>query len=202
MRWRHAIGRFVLAICVSGIGVHVSAAVAADATETTLRSLVRDATTYLGLVENLHRPNPAPQGSRFVVPYGRLIQNAGRRHHIPEPLIAAVIQCESDRHPDAHSRAGARGLMQVMPATAVGEFLVDPQMLWDPAINIEVGTAYLRRLAHRYRGRTDAVIAAYNAGPTRIESGKQLPGETVRYLRCVRGWHVRYAVLLAVEPRR
>ena len=92
--------------------------------------------------------------------------------------------------------------MQVMPATPAGAFLVDPQMLSDPAINIEVGTACLRRLAGRYRGHTDAVVAAYAAGPTRIESRRRLPGKTACSMRCVRRRHVRYAILLVDEPTK
>ena len=124
------------------------------------------------------------------------IREASRRHRIPEPLIAAVIKCESNWNPRARSHKGARGLMQVLPRTAKGTFGVRPARLWEPETNIDVGTAYLRRLAGRYRGDTADVIAAYNAGPTRVDGRSRLPRETRLYARCVRYWHGQYAMVL------
>jgi|TARA_Y100000031_G_C8072591_1_gene315778 soluble lytic murein transglycosylase len=82
--------------------------------------------------------------------------------------------------------------MQVLPQTAQGTFGIPPSYLWDPDINIKVGTAYLRLLANRYNGKTSTVIAAYNAGPTRIDRGQTLPRETRGYIRCVKRWHPVY----------
>ena len=133
---------------------------------------------------------------RFRVPYMNSITLASRRYAIPEPLIAAVIKCESNWNPRAHSRANARGLMQVLPRTARGTFGVSPRHLWDPATNIELGTAYLRRLADRYQGNALRVVAAYNAGPTRIDRNTRPPRETRRYIRCIRQWHAVYEQFL------
>lgn len=113
------------------------------------------------------------------------------------PLILAVIKCESDFDSRAVSRKGARGLMQVMPATAAGTFDVHPDQLFTPAINIDTGTAYLGLLADRYRGRTLQVLGAYNAGPSRIDSGSRLPRETRAYIRCVGKAYEHYAPLTA-----
>ena len=82
--------------------------------------------------------------------------------------------------------------MQVLPQTAWRTFGVRLENLWDPAINISVGTAYLRLLANRYNGNTLNVIAAYNAGPTRVDRRQKLPRETRGYIRCVRRWHPVY----------
>ena len=82
--------------------------------------------------------------------------------------------------------------MQVLPQTAWGTFGVRSEHLWDPAINISVGTAYLRLLANRYNGNTLNVIAAYNAGPTRVDRRRKLPRETRGYIHCVRRWHPVY----------
>lgn len=84
----------------------------------------------------------------------------------------------------------------MLPRTALEDFGVRPARLWEPATNIDVGTAYLRRLAHRYRGDAADVIAAYNAGPTRVDRRSRLPRETRLYKRCVRTWHGRYARVL------
>ena len=90
-----------------------------------------------------------PAGQMDPVPYYAEIKNAAHLHRIPEPLIAAVIRCESNWDPGAESSKGARGLMQILPRTAVTVYGVGPALLWDPWTNISVGTAYLRRLADR-----------------------------------------------------
>jgi len=98
------------------------------------------------------------------------IAASAERHRINPYLVAAVINEESGFDPAAESRAGAIGLMQVMPATAEElriRGLVDDGVvaagLADPAANIEYGTAYLRLLVERYH-EIETVLAAYNAG--------------------------------------
>ncbi len=114
------------------------------------------------------------------------IAAASRRFAIPEALLRAVMQAESDGVPTATSPAGAIGLMQLMPATwsmirrryRLGD---DP---YAPADNIMAGAAFLRELIDRY-GAPD-FLAAYNAGPARAEAwrtqGVPLPDETRRYV--------------------
>ena len=129
---------------------------------------------------------------RDRVPYYSAIHQASERYQIPRPLIAAVIRCESNWDPSALSHAGARGLMQVLPKTAERTFRVHPSRLWDVETNINLGTAYLRLLANHYRGKTARVIAAYNAGPTRVDRDMRLPAETRRYQLCVSRWYSAY----------
>lgn len=119
------------------------------------------------------------------------IAEASRRFGIPEAWIRAVMRAESDGQTmldgrPITSRAGAMGLMQVMPETwaelpARYRFGADP---YDPHDNILAGTAYLRELYDRY-GYPD-LFAAYNAGPHRFDAhlhgGKPLPDETRTYL--------------------
>jgi soluble lytic murein transglycosylase-like protein len=81
--------------------------------------------------------------------------------------------------------------MQVMPDTAE-IFGVEAEELWDPDTNIAVGSAYLGRLAHRFRKDVPEMVAAYNAGPTRALNGHPLPRETVLYRRCVNRWYQRF----------
>ena len=141
-------------------------------------------------------PSPTvggPAVQEDPLPYYAEIQYAAQLHRIPEPFIAAVIRCESNWDPGAESSKGARGLMQILPRTAVTVYGVRPALLWDPWTNISVGTAYLRWLADRYRGNPYQVLAAYNAGPTRIDKQLPLPRETLRYRKCVGGWYPRYA---------
>ena len=163
-----------------------------------VRQLIADAHAYNRLVERINGGSPVPTirvpaVHKNPVPYYAEIQNAARLHRIPEPFIAAVIRCESNWDPGAESSKGARGLMQIMPRTAVTVYGVRPALLWDPWTNIRVGTAYLRRLADRYQGNPYQVVAAYNAGPTRIDKRLSLPRETRRYRKCVGRWYPRYA---------
>ncbi len=112
----------------------------------------------------------------FPVSYAERIDDAAARHGVDAHLVAAVIRCESGWNELAQSRAGAVGLMQIMPDTAktVSEMeLVDnktynPSDLTDPATNIEYGTAYLSYLQSNL-ATSDEVIAAYNAGLGTVE---------------------------------
>ena len=163
--------------------------------------LLFEAQSLARLIKRLDRQGPRPPMARFEtasppyrnrIPYAKFIRRASRGYGIPEPLIAAVIKCESNWNHLARSRANAQGLMQVLPLTARGTFGVPPENLWDPATNIHVGTAYLRLLANRYNGNTTKVLAAYNAGPTRVDARRTLPRETRGYIHCVRRWHPVY----------
>ncbi len=107
----------------------------------------------------------------FPVTYAERIDDAAERYGVDEHLIAAVIRCESGWNDTAQSKAGAVGLMQIMPDTAksltelklVDTNRFDPNNLTDPATNIEYGTAQLSYLQDQF-ATTDQVIAAYNAG--------------------------------------
>ncbi len=114
------------------------------------------------------------------------IAEAAQRFRIPEHWIRAVMQAESAGNPRAVSRAGAMGLMQIMPGTwaelrAAHGFGVDP---FDRRENILAGTAYLRQMYNQFGA--PGFLAAYNAGPGRyaehLRTGRSLPRETRRYV--------------------
>ena len=179
-----------------GVAFHVIADLGTER-----RVAARSLTRLMARMDGTRPTNGPKTAISFTVtpkqlPFRAEIRAASRRYRIPEPLIAAVIKCESNWNPRARSAKGARGLMQVLPRTARGTFGVRPARLWEPETKIDVGTAYLRRLAGRYRGDTADVIAAYNAGPTRVDRRSRLPRETRLYARCVRTWHGRYASVL------
>ena len=127
------------------------------------------------------------QRSAAAHPYAGHVAEAARRFGIPETWIWAVMRVESGGDSRAVSRAGAMGLMQIMPATwaelrARYGLGADPFDLRD---NIMAGAAYLREMHDRY-GSARAMLAAYNAGPGRYDDylsrGRPLPPETVGYL--------------------
>lgn len=114
------------------------------------------------------------------------VAEASRRFGVPAPWILAVMRVESGGDPRAVSRAGAMGLMQVMPAT-YAELRRDLGLGSDPLAirdNVLAGVAYLRRMFDRYG--TPGFLAAYNAGPGRWEAHlagvRPLPVETIRYV--------------------
>lgn len=112
----------------------------------------------------------------YPLDYVSEIQAAADRHRVNPYLVAAVINEESGFRADIESRAGAVGLMQVMPDTAdelrlrgiVSADIVGDRPLSDPVANIEYGTAYLRYLVDRYH-EIETVLAAYNAGLRHVD---------------------------------
>jgi len=97
-------------------------------------------------------------------------------------LVLAVIWAESNFNPRAHSSKDARGLMQLIPATASRFGVMDT---WDPSQNMHGGMAYLRWLMQRFHGDVELVLAAYNAGENAVESYRGIPPypETRNYVK-------------------
>jgi soluble lytic murein transglycosylase-like protein len=113
----------------------------------------------------------------------RCVLADSRAEAIDPALIEAIIANESGFDSRATSRAGARGLMQLMPQTAASLGVVDP---YDVAQNVRGGTKYLRELLDCF-GDVELAVAAYNAGPAAVERYGGVPpyAETRRYVRSV-----------------
>jgi hypothetical protein len=112
------------------------------------------------------------------------IRAAAQRYQLPESLLRAVIHTESNYYSQAVSRAGAVGLMQLMPKTAKALGVRDA---FDPGQSVHGGARYLRLLANRYDGDMVLVLAAYNAGAGNVERYGGVPpfAETRAYVRSV-----------------
>jgi soluble lytic murein transglycosylase-like protein len=105
-------------------------------------------------------------------PIKDLIASAASRYQIDPDFVDSVVKAESGFNPTAVSPAGARGLMQLMPRTAAW---LGVENVFDPAANVEGGTKYLRQLLDQYDGDAVKVLAAYNAGPRRVEQYGGIP---------------------------
>jgi len=129
-------------------------------------------------------PAPPAPASSLNVPFGELIRTAAEKHGVDQELIASVIAVESNFNPRAVSPKQARGLMQLLPEIAARFTVAD---VFDPAQNIDAGTRYLKELLTRYDQDLALALAAYNAGPDRVEQYRGVPPfpETRTYLRRV-----------------
>lgn len=114
-----------------------------------------------------------------------LIEAAAKREGVSADLVRAVMEQESALRPCAVSSKGAQGLMQLMPSVQQEFGVRDP---FDPAQSIDAGTRYLKQLLGRYKGNLDLVLAAYNAGPARVDKDGGVPAipETKQYVEAVR----------------
>ncbi len=139
---------------------------------------------------------PPPPWAARLPPVGRpwaaQIDAVAASRGVDGRLMAAVVWTESNFRPDVVSHAGAIGLAQLMPGTATG-LGVDP---WDPVHNLDGGTRYLRTQLERF-GRVDLALAAYNAGPNRVQrAGPGIPTIVETQLYVVRVLE-RYEALAA-----
>ncbi len=121
-----------------------------------------------------------------------LIKHYSKHYALDQNLVRAVIRCESNFNPYAVSRAGARGLMQLMPETAADMGVTD---IFDPAQNIAGGTQYLAKMLNLFKNDVKLAVAAYNAGPNAVAKHKGIPPytETKEYVKAVTAWTAKYA---------
>lgn len=135
--------------------------------------------------------------------YDSLIAAASAKYGVPESLIKAVIDTESNFNPNVVSSAGAKGLMQLMDGTAAG---LGVSNSFDPEQNIDGGTKYLSLQLQRFGGEVKMALAAYNAGPGRVSrlgvsndaelmnALKLLPAETQAYIAKVERAQAKYTL--------
>lgn len=124
--------------------------------------------------------------------FSTIIKDASEKYGVPQDIIEAVIQAESAFNANATSSVGAKGLMQLMDGTAKGLGVTNS---YDPVQNINGGTKYLSMLLQKFNGELKPALAAYNAGPTRVDRAgiatneqfaqlsSALPVETQNYVK-------------------
>jgi hypothetical protein len=130
---------------------------------------------------------PVPRPTLEARPFAALIATVATKHGIDPALVHAVIEAESNYKARATSHVGARGLMQVMPATARDLGVKNARRLFDPEENLEAGVKYLKLLLERFDGDLPTALAAYNAGPGTVSKYDGIPPypETQNYVRKV-----------------
>lgn len=121
----------------------------------------------------------------------QLVQTNAANWQVDPALVRAVMANESGFNPNATSRTGAQGLMQLMPETAASLGVTDA---YDPQQNVAGGTRYLRGLLDRFGGDVTRAVAAYNAGPGAVEKHGGIPpyAETQSYVRNVLDSYQQY----------
>lgn len=142
-----------------------------------------------------NRAQAAPEKGR-VVDFAPIVAEAAGEAGLEPALVHAIITAESAYNPKAVSRAGAQGLMQLMPQTAKRYAVKDA---FDPQDNIRGGTRYLRDLLSLFEGSVELAVAAYNAGENAvIRHGRQIPPfrETRSYVPKVLQLYQRYKAVL------
>lgn len=122
-------------------------------------------------------PSPAPAPGKTSArlsstDLNEMLARAGQQHNLDMDLLASVVKAESNGNVHAVSRAGAQGLMQLMPGTAAG---LGVNNTFAPDQNIQGGSAYLDALLTRYRDNLSLALAAYNAGPQAVDKYHGIP---------------------------
>jgi len=133
--------------------------------------------------EEIFEPLPEPEPLSDKTPFQKIIRAAAERYNMDADLIHCVIAVESNFNPKAVSRKNARGLMQLVPQTAAQMGVKD---VFDPEENVNGGTHYLSGLMKKYNNNVTLALAAYNAGPERVDQyGHRVPPflETMKYVQ-------------------
>src|SRR5690242_16474183 len=122
---------------------------------------------------------PTPGSTEMI---DEIVEETARAHDVDPNLVRAIIKVESNFNPQARSRKGAIGLMQLMPTTAKSLNVTNP---YDPAQNVDAGVRHFKQLLDSYHGNVELSLAAYNAGSTAVQRSRGVPRyrETQNYVK-------------------
>lgn len=155
--------------------------------------MILEAATQIAVVPEAYTGKPLFHIADKIL-YDRMVNKIARTYGVESALLHAVISVESRYNPKAVSKAGAIGLMQLMPETAKRYGVVDPH---DPLQNLRGGARYLRYLLKKYNNDRNLALAAYNAGEASVAKyGNQIPPypETTKYVPRVMGYYQKYLI--------
>ena len=139
----------------------------------------------------IKQKRPKPEEKIPSGKYDKFISEASKRHGVSVPLLKAVVKVESDFNPKAVSKKGAKGLMQIMPQNYELLQIKDP---FNPRQSIMGGAQYLSQLLDRFDGNVKLALAAYNAGPNRVERSGAIPPikETMDYVKKIMKYYALF----------
>lgn len=136
-------------------------------------------------------PSPSSSGQPLEQSFDAIVEKAAQDNGLDPNLVRAVVKTESNFDHLAVSKAGAMGLMQLMPGTAKDLGVDNP---FDPAQNIHGGARYLKRMLDRYSGDLNQALSAYNWGPGNLDrSTGFLPDETLSYIERVNEYYREFS---------
>ncbi len=129
-------------------------------------------------------PNKSTNAAKSRAEIDNLIEEYSAKHGLDSDFVKAVVRQESGFNPNAKSKCGAMGLMQLMPSTAKGLGVTNA---FDAEQNIYGGTKYLKGLLDRFGNNKELALAAYNAGPNAVKKYKGIPpyAETQNYVKSI-----------------
>jgi soluble lytic murein transglycosylase-like protein len=153
------------------------------------------AATLSQAAASLRLPGVAPQ-KRDGLPFQDMITAAAQKYGVRPALLAGLVKQESNFKPNAQSGVGAKGLTQLMDATARGLGVTDA---FDPAQSLDGGARFLGGLLKQFKGNESLALAAYNAGPGAVQKYGGIPPyqETQRYVPKVLGYAAQFGRIWA-----
>jgi soluble lytic murein transglycosylase-like protein len=195
--------RVVMSLCAAllvSVLVSVTVTPSAFADEEMYRYVGRDGTVYMTNVPSDRRFSPLATKRTYHASITdqeleEAVTQYAQEYRLSPALVMAVIKVESDFNPIVISKAGAVGLMQLIPETAIQHGVKN---LYDTRDNVAGGVRHLRYLLDRYHGNVRLALAAYNAGARNVDRYRQIPPyqETKSYVRKVMGFYRDYRMNL------